>query len=80
MRWISRYGLLNPDRNKWVLKTLSRNESVVSDEWIVISRSCKPKQANTVDIRLRPRFCPLVSHFDYTPYWQRLCLADYGQT
>jgi len=29
-----------------------------------------------VDITLRPRCCPLVSHFEYT----HLCLADYGQT
>jgi len=33
-----------------------------------------------VDIRLRPWCCPLVSHFEYAPYWRRLCLADYEQT
>jgi len=33
-----------------------------------------------VDIRLRPRCCTLVSEYRPTPYWRRLCLADYGQT
>jgi len=38
-----------------------------------------PKTA-IVDIRLRPRCCPLVNHFEYTPYWRGLCMVDYGQT
>jgi len=32
-----------------------------------------------VDITLRPQYCRLVSHFEYTQYLRRLCLADYGQ-
>ena len=32
-----------------------------------------------VDIGLRLRFCPLLSHFEYIPNWRRLCLANYGQ-
>jgi len=39
-----------------------------------------PRNKAMVDIRLRCRFCFLVSHFEYAPYWRRLCLADYGQT
>ena len=25
---------------------------------------------------LRPSAAPLMGHFEYTPYWRRLCLAD----
>jgi len=32
-----------------------------------------------VDIRLRPGVA-LVSYFEYTSCWRRLCLADYRQT
>ena len=27
-----------------------------------------------------PPVLPLVSHFEYTPYWRGLCMADYGRT
>jgi len=40
----------------------------------------KQQQKAVVDIELRPQCCLLVSHFEYTFYLHRLCLADYGQT
>ena len=45
-----------------------------------ISAGSKVQNMAVIDIRLCPRCCPLASHFECTPCWRRLCVADYWQT
>jgi len=62
-------------------RTLQTTDRQTTDGRATANSEFAKIKAIVVDIRLCPRCCPLVSHFEYiTPYWRGVCLADYGQT
>jgi len=54
--------------------------SHVSLQWASCRLQFQHLNKALVDITLRPRWCPLVSHFNYTPYYPRAIWPIVGMT